>query len=222
MGDCMDKKNHQESEWWLSVQEKCIYRQNNGEWLQFTQLNFGRLWFSKTPRIVPRPNHFSHRIQVTQRTQYSEVAAKVNTVHRKNVGSTPIHNYTSGIGLSFLALPRHIQQLTGDIPALPTPSLFDFDEPVDLIIATDGSVIFGVAYHGWVLGTKEERGRNGRRNPVTYDIIRIGTRWVGRRSHSSRHTISIRHLEHTVNSIYMRHLISSDCSKTTKIQEYLP
>jgi hypothetical protein len=37
---------------------------------------------------------------------------------------------------------------------LPTP--FDFDEPVDLIIATDGSVLFGVGYHGWVLATKEE------------------------------------------------------------------
>jgi hypothetical protein len=61
-----------------------------------------------------------------------------------------------GIGLSFLALPRHIQQLTGDIAALPTPPPFDFDEPVDLIIATDGSVLFGVRYHGWVLETKEE------------------------------------------------------------------
>jgi hypothetical protein len=99
---------------------------------------------------------FSHRIQVTQRTHYHEVAAKVNIVCRSNVGLTHIHNYTSGIGLSFLALPRHIQQLTGDIPALPTPTPFDFNEPVDLIIATDGSVLFGVGYHGWVLETKEE------------------------------------------------------------------
>jgi hypothetical protein len=72
------------------------------------------------------------------------------------VGPTHIHNYTSGIGLSFLTLPRHIQQLTGDIPALPTPPPFDFDEPVDLLIATDGSVLFGVGYRGWVLATKEE------------------------------------------------------------------
>jgi hypothetical protein len=54
------------------------------------------------------------------------------------VGPTHIHNYTSGIGLSFLALPRHIQQLTGDILALPSPPPFDLNEPVDLIIATDG------------------------------------------------------------------------------------
>jgi hypothetical protein len=156
MGDWLNNQNHQESEWWLSVRDECIYRQSCGEWSQFTQLNLGRLWFSTTPRIVTQPNRFSHRIQVTQRTQYHEVAAKVNIVHRSNVGPTHIHNYTSGIGLSFLALPRHIQQLTGDIPALPTPTPFDFDEPVDLIIATDGSVLFGVGYHVWVLETKEE------------------------------------------------------------------
>jgi hypothetical protein len=156
MGDWLNMQNHQETKWWLSVQEKCIYRQDNGEWSQFSQLNLGRLRFSKTPRIFPQPNRFSHRIQVTQRTHYHEVAAKVNIVCRSNVGLTHIHNYTSGIGLSFLALPRHIQRLTGDIPALPTPPPFDFDEPADLIIATDGSVLFGVGYHGWVLATKEE------------------------------------------------------------------
>jgi hypothetical protein len=55
-----------------------------------------------------------------------------------------------------MSLPRHIQRLTGDIPALQTPLPFDLDEPVDLIIAIDGSVLFGVGYHGWVLATKYE------------------------------------------------------------------
>jgi hypothetical protein len=72
------------------------------------------------------------------------------------VGSAPIHNYTLGIGLSFLALPRHIQRLTGYIPELPTPPPFDFNEPVDMIIPTDGSLLFRVGYHGWVLATKDE------------------------------------------------------------------
>jgi hypothetical protein len=156
MGDWLDTQTHQKAEWWLSVQERCIYRQNNGEWSQYAQQKFGRLWFSKAPMIVSRPIHCSHRIQVAQRNQYHEVAAKVNIVPQQNMSPTPIHNYTSGIGLSFLALPRHIQQLTGDIPALSTPSIFDFDEPVDMIIATDGSVLFGVGHHGWVLATKDE------------------------------------------------------------------
>jgi hypothetical protein len=44
----------------------------------------------------------------------------------------------------------------GDIPALPTPLLFGLGEPVDLIIATIGSILFGVGYHRWVLATKDE------------------------------------------------------------------
>jgi hypothetical protein len=106
--------------------------------------------------ISRRPHVGCRLIQVTQITHYHEVAAKVNIVCRSNVGLTRIHNYTSGIGFSFIALPRHIRRLTGNIPALPTPIPFDFDEPADLIIATDGSVLFGVVYHGWVLATKEE------------------------------------------------------------------
>jgi hypothetical protein len=137
MGDWLHMNNHQESEWWLSVRYKCIYRKNCGEWSQFSQLNLGILLFSTTPWIVTQPHRFSHRIQATQRTHYHEVEAKVNIVCRSNVVSTHIHSYTSGIGLSFLALPRHIQRLTGDIPALPTPPPSDLDELVDLIIATD-------------------------------------------------------------------------------------
>jgi hypothetical protein len=65
MGDWLDTQTHQESELWLSMKERSIYWQNNGEWSQSAQQNFGRLWFSKTPRIVPHPNHYSHEIQVT-------------------------------------------------------------------------------------------------------------------------------------------------------------
>jgi hypothetical protein len=204
MGDWLQIQNHQEFEWWLSVREKCIYRQNSGEWSQFSQLNLVRLRFLTTPRIVPQPNRFSHRIQVTQITHYHEVAEKVNIVCRSNVGPTHIHNCTLGIGLSFLALPRHIQRLTGNIPALPTPTPFDFDKPVDLIIATGGSVLFGVGYHGWVLSTKEETillhgggPDDGIQSLMTSYRSELGG--AGCRSRSSRHTVLLRHQEHTVN-----------------------
>jgi hypothetical protein len=120
------------------------------------------------------------------------------------MGPTHIHTYTSGIGLSFLALPRHIQQLTGDILALPTTTPFYFDEPVDLIIATDGSVLFWMGYHGGVLSPKEEtvllRGGgpdDGIQSLMTSYRSELGG--AGRRSRSSRHTISLMHHEHTVN-----------------------
>jgi hypothetical protein len=55
-----------------------------------------------------------------------------------------------------MSLPWHIPRLYSDIPALPTPLQFDLDEPVDLIIATDGSELFGVGYHGWFLARKDK------------------------------------------------------------------
>jgi hypothetical protein len=104
----------------------------------------------------PTTGKCSKRIQVTKRTRYLEVTAKVYIVNIQDTVPTSLHNYISGIWLSFLSLPRHIQILTGDIPALPTPLSFDLDEPVDLIIVTDGSVLFGVGYHRWVLATTDE------------------------------------------------------------------
>jgi hypothetical protein len=53
MGDWFDTPVHQESEWWMSVQERWIYRQTNGEWSQYAHQNFSRLWFSTSKKLVP-------------------------------------------------------------------------------------------------------------------------------------------------------------------------
>jgi hypothetical protein len=45
----------------------------------------------------------------------------------------------------------------GNIPDLDLPADFNCTEPTDLIIATDGSVLFGVGYHSWLIATKKEQ-----------------------------------------------------------------
>jgi hypothetical protein len=55
--------------------------------------------------------------------------------------------YETGIGDSGRQLPRHVQRLVGDIAALDVPENWDSNEPRDLLVATDGSVVFGVGYH---------------------------------------------------------------------------
>jgi hypothetical protein len=65
-------------------------------------------------------------------------------------------HYQSEIGDSFHSLPKHVQRLVGNIPQLTVPTDFDPTEPKDLIVATDGSVLFDVGYHSWVVSTKEE------------------------------------------------------------------
>jgi hypothetical protein len=64
--------------------------------------------------------------------------------------------YISNIGCCIKALPHHIQRIVGDIPTLRTPTGWDPTTPVNIIIATDGSVTLGVGYHSWILATGEE------------------------------------------------------------------
>jgi hypothetical protein len=49
-----------------------------------------------------------------------------------------------------------VQILVGDIPALRTPAGWDPTSPVNIIIATDGSVNLGVGYHSWVVATEDK------------------------------------------------------------------
>jgi ribonuclease HI len=65
--------------------------------------------------------------------------------------------YTSGIGDSCQALPRHIKRLVGNIPELELLNRAESNEEQDLIVATDGSVVFGVGYHGWVVARDDEK-----------------------------------------------------------------
>jgi hypothetical protein len=69
---------------------------------------------------------------------------------------TPLNTYTSGIGNCIHALPKHVQRLVGNIPIIDTPRGWDITEPKDIIVATDGSVLFGVGYHSWVIATSDE------------------------------------------------------------------
>jgi hypothetical protein len=64
--------------------------------------------------------------------------------------------YVSAIGESFNALPRHVQRLVGDIGEFQTPRQSDVTKKVDLIIETNGSVLFGVGYHSWIIATESE------------------------------------------------------------------
>jgi hypothetical protein len=59
--------------------------------------------------------------------------------------------YTSDIGDSCHTLPRHIQRLVGNIPEIEVQNGMDVTEEQDGIVATDGSVVFGVGYHRWVV-----------------------------------------------------------------------
>jgi hypothetical protein len=64
--------------------------------------------------------------------------------------------YVSSIGEAFHALSIHIQCLVRDIGEIQTPRQWDVTKEMDLSIATDGSVLFGVGYHSWLIATDTE------------------------------------------------------------------
>jgi hypothetical protein len=49
-----------------------------------------------------------------------------------------------------------MQRPVVDIPAMRTPTGWDPTTPVNIIIATDLAVTFGVEYHIWVVATEDE------------------------------------------------------------------
>jgi hypothetical protein len=84
-----------------------------------------------------------------------EITEKYKISRRKTLDPLPQVPYTSNIGTCIEALPRHVQRLVGDIPALRTMAGWDPTTPVNISIATDGSVTFGVGYHIWVVATED-------------------------------------------------------------------
>jgi hypothetical protein len=54
-------------------------------------------------------------------------------------------------------LPRQIQRLVDNIPDIEVPSGLDIADEKDIIVTTYGSLVFGVGYHSWIVGTDNEQ-----------------------------------------------------------------
>jgi hypothetical protein len=98
----------------------------------------------------------THVIEAKTISRLVEITEKCKISQRTTIYPLPLVPYTSNIGNCIKALPRHVQRLVGDIPALRTPMGWDPTTPVNIIIATDGSVTLGVGYHSWVVATEYE------------------------------------------------------------------
>jgi hypothetical protein len=76
---------------------------------------------------------------------------------RNDGGNEPaVSHYPSEIRDSFHLLPKHVRRLVGNISKLMLPADVDPTEPQDLIVATDGLVLFDSGYHSWLVSTKDD------------------------------------------------------------------
>jgi hypothetical protein len=78
-------------------------------------------------------------------------------IHIQHIAqTTQLVPYFFSVGEAFQALPINVQRMVGEIGEFQTPRQWDVTKELDLIIATDGSVIFCVGYHSWLLATETQ------------------------------------------------------------------
>jgi hypothetical protein len=95
----------------------------------------------------------SHVVEAKTRSRFVEITEKCKISKQTTFDLPPLVPYTSNTGTCIEALPRQVQRLVGDIPALQTPAGGDPTTPVNIIIDTDGSLTFGVS---WMVTTEDE------------------------------------------------------------------
>jgi hypothetical protein len=86
-----------------------------------------------------------------------EITVKTRIAAREEEHTDSLHEYKSEVSSAFFELPHHVQHLTGSIPDFITPHVYQEGELMDISVATDGSVLFGVGYHGWIISTRDEQ-----------------------------------------------------------------
>jgi hypothetical protein len=96
------------------------------------------------------------KLITVEKTRYIEVTELKKICEEVTSQCDVPFHYETGIGNIGRQLPRHVQRLVGDIADLDVPDNWDSNEPRDLLVATDGSVVFGVGYHSWVITTPDE------------------------------------------------------------------
>jgi hypothetical protein len=151
-------KHHIKQEWYLDARAQEIRHQTNNKWIRHQAQNIGCLRFVTQGREGAEPlrQALTHVATVTQSQRYIEIS-KQTPIHTHHITQiTKLVPYVSAIGEVFHALPRHMHSLVGDIGEFQTPRQWDITKEVDLIIATDGSVLFGVGYHSCILATESE------------------------------------------------------------------
>jgi hypothetical protein len=94
-----------------------------------------------------KPERVTHIVDTSERTRYIEVM-ELKKICEEGTSEcdVPFH-YETGIRNSGRQLPRHVQRRVGDIAALDVTDNWDSNDPRDVLVATDSSVILGVGYH---------------------------------------------------------------------------
>jgi hypothetical protein len=151
-------EHHTKQEWYLEMRAQELWHQKNDKLTRHQAQNIGRLRFATRGTEVAEPSRqaLAHVATVTQRNRYLDISEQTPICTQHKTQITQLVPYVSAIGEALHALPKHVQYLVGDIGEFQTPRQWYVTKEVDLIIAIDGSVLFGLGYHRWILATETE------------------------------------------------------------------
>jgi hypothetical protein len=146
------REHHRQQWWYLDCRARTLLQCDGGKWFQHALITFGRLRFEPVGQEAERHagTQLSHLAAISRQRRYITITDKTNIIYITPESITPIVKYQSSLGECLFALPRHVQRLVGNIPPHQLPTTWDATKPVDIIVATDGSVLFGVGYHSWI------------------------------------------------------------------------
>jgi hypothetical protein len=151
-------KHHRQQRWYLNCRAITLWQCDIGKWFQHAPITFGRLCFEPVGQEAERhaSTQLSHVAVTSIQRRYITITDNTNIIDITPASIAPIVQYQSSLGECFFALPRRVHRLVGNIPPPQLPTAWDATKPVDIIVATDGSVLFGVGYHSWILALDNE------------------------------------------------------------------
>jgi hypothetical protein len=152
------RENHRQQWWYLDCRARTLWQCGGGKWFQHAPITFGRLRFEPVGQEAERHvrTQLPHVAATSIQRRYITITDKTNIIDITPSSIAPTVQYHSSLGECLFALPRHVQRLVGNISPHQLPTTWDATKPVDIIIATDGSVLFGVGYQSWILTLENE------------------------------------------------------------------
>jgi hypothetical protein len=144
-------------EWYVDCIRNTLYRHMEGVWLRHHTSKSSRMRFRSEGDGCDKPERVTHIVEISERTRYIEVTELKKICEEGTSDCDVPFRYETRSRNSGSQLPQHVQRLVGDIAALDVPGNWDSNEPRDLLVVTDGSVVFGVRYHSWVIMTMDEK-----------------------------------------------------------------
>jgi hypothetical protein len=95
-------------------------------------------------------------VSTVTRNRYVEIKEMVKFQQTVMIIRPALMPYQSCVGASSGALPLHIQYIIGDMRHFQLPPHLVCTMEVDIIIAMDGLLLFGVGYHRWLIATTDK------------------------------------------------------------------